>query len=51
MYKNDTKKVFAMKRVLLAGATGYLGAYIAEELREKGFFVWAVARNGSQGPF
>ena len=37
-----------MKRVLLAGATGYLGGYIAKELHEKGFFVRAVVRSGSK---
>jgi len=34
-----------MKRVLLAGVTGYLGSYIAIELRERGFVIRAIARN------
>ena len=34
-----------MKRVLLAGISGYLGGYIAEELRERGYFVRGIARN------
>jgi uncharacterized protein YbjT (DUF2867 family) len=32
-------------RTLLAGATGYLGGYIAQELRKRGIFVRAIARN------
>ncbi len=34
-----------MKRVLLAGVTGYLGSYIAKELRERGFVIRAIARD------
>jgi len=34
-----------MKKVLLAGISGYLGGYIAKELRERGYFVRAIARN------
>ena len=34
-----------MNRVLLAGISGYLGGYIAEELLERGYFVRGVARN------
>lgn len=36
-----------MKRVLLAGATGYLGGYIARELRERAFTVRAIVRKKS----
>jgi uncharacterized protein YbjT (DUF2867 family) len=36
-----------MKRVLLAGATGYLGGYIAKELRERAFTVRAIVRRKS----
>jgi uncharacterized protein YbjT (DUF2867 family) len=34
-----------MKSVLLAGATGYLGGYIARELMKRSFSVRAIARN------
>ena len=34
-----------MKRVLLAGITGYLGSYIAKELQERAYSVRAIARN------
>jgi uncharacterized protein YbjT (DUF2867 family) len=34
-----------MKRILLAGATGYLGSYIAKELQKKDFFVKVIVRN------
>ena len=34
-----------MTKVLLAGISGYLGSYIAQELREKGYFVRGIARN------
>jgi len=34
-----------MKKVLLAGATGYLGSYIAKELQERAFTIRAIARN------
>ena len=34
-----------MKKVLLAGATGYLGSYIAKALHESGFPTRAIARN------
>jgi uncharacterized protein YbjT (DUF2867 family) len=34
-----------MKRVLLAGSTGYLGSYIAKELRKRACFFRTVARN------
>ena len=34
-----------MKRILLAGATGYLGSYIAKELQKKDYFVKVIVRN------
>ena len=34
-----------MKKVLLAGITGYLGSFIAKELQKKGYTVRAIARN------
>ncbi|MCP3961087.1 MAG: SDR family oxidoreductase [bacterium] len=34
-----------MKRVLVAGATGYLGGFVARELAARGYFVRALARS------
>lgn len=34
-----------MKKVLLAGITGYLGSYIAKELQERTFTIRAIASN------
>ncbi len=34
-----------MKKALLAGATGYLGRYLAKELKEQGYQVHALVRN------
>ncbi len=34
-----------MKRILLAGATGYLGSYVAKELKKRNYFVKIIARN------
>jgi uncharacterized protein YbjT (DUF2867 family) len=33
------------RRVLVAGATGYLGRYVAKELKSRGYFVRALARS------
>ena len=33
-----------MKRVLIAGATGYLGRYVVQEFKKQGFWVRALAR-------
>lgn len=37
-----------MRRVLLAGISGYLGGYIFSALQEQGYFVRAIARNPEQ---
>jgi uncharacterized protein YbjT (DUF2867 family) len=34
-----------MKRVLVAGATGYLGGFVVQELKSRGYFVRALARS------
>jgi uncharacterized protein YbjT (DUF2867 family) len=34
-----------MRRVLVAGATGYLGGYVVRELKAQGYFVRALARS------
>ena len=34
-----------MKRILVAGATGYLGGFVAQELEARGHFVRALARS------
>lgn len=34
-----------MKRILVAGATGYLGKHVVRELKEQGYWVRALARN------
>ncbi len=33
-----------MKRILVAGATGYLGGFVAWEFKDRGWFVRALAR-------
>lgn len=44
-----------MKRVLVAGSTGYLGRYVTQEFKERGYWVRALARNPKKleqtGPF
>ena len=44
-----------MKKVLVAGATGYLGKYVVREFKQQGFWVRALVRNKKklkeQGPF
>ena len=37
-----------MKRVLVAGATGYLGGYVAREFKERGYFVRALVRSSKK---
>jgi uncharacterized protein YbjT (DUF2867 family) len=34
-----------MKKILLAGSTGYLGSYIVKELQKQAYFCRAIARN------
>lgn len=34
-----------MKKVLVAGATGYLGRFVAQEFKKQGYWVRALARN------
>jgi uncharacterized protein YbjT (DUF2867 family) len=34
-----------MKRVLVAGATGYLGGFVAREFKARGYFVRVLARS------
>ena len=34
-----------MKRILVAGATGYLGGFVAQELKARGYFVRALVRS------
>ncbi len=34
-----------MKKILLAGSTGYLGSYIGKELQKQAYFYRAIARN------
>ena len=44
-----------MKKVLVAGATGYLGKYVVQELKKQGYWVRVLARNpkklGQTGKF
>jgi uncharacterized protein YbjT (DUF2867 family) len=44
-----------MKKILIAGATGYLGRYVVREFKEQGFWVRALTRNkaklGENGSF
>ena len=44
-----------MQRVLVAGATGYLGKFVTREFKERGYWVRALARNPEKleqtGPF
>jgi len=37
-----------MKKVLIAGATGYLGQYIIKEFKKQGFWIRALARNADK---
>lgn len=34
-----------MKKVLIAGATGYLGSFVVKEFKKRGFYVRALSRN------
>ena len=37
-----------MKKVLVAGATGYLGRYVIKELKKQNYYVRALARNAKK---
>lgn len=37
-----------MKKVLVAGATGYLGQFVVKELKKQGYFVRALSRSASR---
>ena len=37
-----------MKKVLVAGATGYLGKYVAHEFKKQGYWVRTLARNAAK---
>ena len=37
-----------MKKVLIAGATGYLGRYLIEETKKQGYWVKALARKANK---
>jgi len=37
-----------MKRVLVAGATGYLGGFVAKEFKRRGYFVRALVRSSNK---
>ena len=39
------EKTTEMRRVLVAGATGYLGGFVVRELKTRGYFVRALARS------
>ena len=36
-----------MKKILITGASGFIGSFIAEEALRQGFETWAAVRNGS----
>lgn len=37
-----------MKKVLVAGATGYLGRYVTQEFKKQGYWIRALARNATK---
>ena len=37
-----------MKKVLVAGVTGYLGRFVVQEFKKQGYWVRALARNASK---
>jgi uncharacterized protein YbjT (DUF2867 family) len=41
----DTSHETPMQRVLVAGATGYLGGYVVRELHQRGHVIRALARS------
>ncbi|MBW2364782.1 MAG: NmrA family NAD(P)-binding protein, partial [Deltaproteobacteria bacterium] len=34
-----------MQKVIVAGATGYLGRFVVQEFKKRGYWVRALARN------
>lgn len=46
-----------MQKILVAGSTGYLGKYVVQQFKERGYWVRALVRNQSitkldkAGPF
>ena len=46
--RNSIKRRNKMKKVLIAGATGYLGKYLLKELKNKGYKTIALARNSAK---
>ncbi len=45
---NSLGQVAAMKRVFIAGATGYLGRFLCAEFQQRGWYVIALVRNSAQ---
>ena len=37
-----------MQKVLIAGATGYLGRFVVQEFKKQGYWVRALARNAKR---
>jgi len=46
--KTPEQYLCPMKKILLAGATGYLGSYILQELMKQGFLIRVLIRNRSK---
>tara|TARA_Y100001954_G_C15445958_1_gene423947 strand:- start:366 stop:512 length:147 start_codon:yes stop_codon:yes gene_type:complete len=42
--RGSAQKVFIMERILVAGATGYLGQFIVKELKNRGYWVRVLIR-------
>jgi uncharacterized protein YbjT (DUF2867 family) len=42
------KRAFGMKKVLVAGATGYLGQFVVKALKAKGYWVRALCRSAAK---
>jgi uncharacterized protein YbjT (DUF2867 family) len=45
MNGEDQRRDENMKKILVAGATGYLGKFVVRELKNRGFFIRVLARN------
>jgi uncharacterized protein YbjT (DUF2867 family) len=45
IWSDENSRSTAMKNALVAGATGYLGRYLVQELKKQGYWVRALARN------